>query len=108
VTRVLLAALGDAPSEPLTRLARALRDAGHEVVHAGAGQEPTGVAAAAVQEDVEVVVLVTRDAREAAPLLDILVTALIAQDARDAGVAVVEPGEDPAVVVATVARLTTE
>lgn len=36
---------------------RALRDAGHEVVHAGGTVAPDQVAATAVQEDVHVVVL---------------------------------------------------
>lgn len=48
----------DVPAgQVLPRLARALRDAGHEVVHAGQGLPEAVVVAAAVQEDVEVVVL---------------------------------------------------
>lgn len=44
--------------EPVAgRVPRALRDAGHEVVHAGGLTEPGQVAAAAVQEDVDAVVL---------------------------------------------------
>ncbi|MBC2961066.1 hypothetical protein [Nocardioides deserti] len=79
--RLLLAALSDAdasaigsegeptPSDQaLTRLARALRDAGHEVVHAGQGVDERLVTAAAVQEDVAVVVLLTPPSYDAGSL----------------------------------------
>lgn len=81
VPRLLLAALPDAdasaagseagptPSdEALTRLARALRDAGHEVVHAGQGVDERLVTAAAVQEDVAVVVLLAPPSYDAGSL----------------------------------------
>ncbi|NHC23288.1 hypothetical protein G6553_08900 [Nocardioides sp. IC4_145] len=79
--RLLLAALPDADAsaagpgaEPtqgdqaLTRLARALRDAGHEVVHAGQDVDEGLVTAAAVQEDVAVVVLLAPASYDAGSL----------------------------------------
>ncbi|MDN4173701.1 hypothetical protein QWY28_12140 [Nocardioides sp. SOB77] len=59
-----------APSveQALPRLARALRDAGHEVVHAGQDVDDALVEAAAVQEDVELVVLLAPAAHDAAAL----------------------------------------
>lgn len=47
---------GDEPGE-VVRLARALRDAGHEVIHAGPQEAVESLAAAAVQEDADVVAL---------------------------------------------------
>ncbi|WKN47761.1 hypothetical protein [Nocardioides sp. Arc9.136] len=52
----------------IVRLARALRDAGHEVVHAGQGLDEAVVVAAAVQEDVQVVVLLAPPAYDASAL----------------------------------------
>ena len=54
--RVLLAKLGlDAHTIGVTVIARALRDAGMEVIYSGLKQTPEMVAAAAVQEGVDVV-----------------------------------------------------
>jgi methylmalonyl-CoA mutase C-terminal domain/subunit len=54
--RVLLAKLGlDAHTIGVTVIARALRDAGMEVIYSGLKQTPEMVAAAAIQEDVDVV-----------------------------------------------------
>jgi methylmalonyl-CoA mutase C-terminal domain/subunit len=54
--RVLLAKLGlDSHTIGVTVIARALRDAGMEVVYSGLKQTPETVAAAAIQEDVDVV-----------------------------------------------------
>jgi methylmalonyl-CoA mutase C-terminal domain/subunit len=55
-TRVLLAKLGlDAHTVGVTVIARALRDAGMEVVYSGLRQTPEMVASTAIQEDVDVV-----------------------------------------------------
>jgi methylmalonyl-CoA mutase C-terminal domain/subunit len=54
--RVLLSKLGlDGHDRALRLLARALRDAGHEVIVTGIGATPAAVAATAVQEDVDVI-----------------------------------------------------
>ena len=54
--RVLLAKLGlDSHTIGVTVIARALRDAGMEVIYSGLKQTPEMVAATAVQEDVDVV-----------------------------------------------------
>ena len=54
--RVLLAKLGlDSHTIGVTVIARALRDAGMEVIYSGLKQTPEMVAAAAIQEDVDVV-----------------------------------------------------
>jgi len=54
--RVLLAKLGlDAHTIGVTVIARALRDAGMEVIYSGLKQTPEMVAATAIQEDVDVV-----------------------------------------------------
>ncbi|MCA9509903.1 MAG: cobalamin B12-binding domain-containing protein [Myxococcota bacterium] len=54
--RVLLAKLGlDSHTIGVTVIARALRDAGIEVVYTGLKQTPESVVAAAIQEDVDVV-----------------------------------------------------
>lgn len=47
---------GDDPGE-VVMLARALRDAGHEVIHAGPQDAVESLAAAAVQEDADLVAL---------------------------------------------------
>jgi methylmalonyl-CoA mutase cobalamin-binding subunit len=115
VTRLLLAALpgadpstagheaGPTPTEQaLTWLARALRDAGHEVVHAGQDADERLVVAAAVQEDVEVVVLVTPASYDAGPLAAELAGA--PEDGDDAVVLVaVGPDERTADMVGRVA-----
>ncbi|TFG92100.1 MAG: cobalamin B12-binding domain-containing protein [Myxococcales bacterium] len=54
--RVLLAKLGlDSHTIGVTVIARALRDAGMEVIYSGLKQTPEMVAATAIQEDVDVV-----------------------------------------------------
>ncbi len=54
--RVLLAKLGlDAHTIGVTVIAKALRDAGMEVIYSGLKQTPEMVAATAIQEDVDVV-----------------------------------------------------
>jgi methylmalonyl-CoA mutase, C-terminal domain len=56
VSRVLLAKVGfDGHDRGLKVVARVLRDAGLEVVYAGLRQTPESVAAAALQEDVDVI-----------------------------------------------------
>lgn len=53
----------DEPGE-VVMLARGLRDAGHEVIHAGPQEAVEALAAAAVQEDADVVALVLDPADE--------------------------------------------
>jgi methylmalonyl-CoA mutase cobalamin-binding domain/chain len=68
---------------------RVLRDAGHEVVHAGSLSSPEQIAAAAIQEDVDVVALVVRaDAAENSRLGDVLASAGVPE----IGISVVTPG----------------
>jgi methylmalonyl-CoA mutase C-terminal domain/subunit len=69
---------------------RLLRDAGHEVVHAGSMSEPEQIAAAAVQEDVDVVALVVAAAEEAGDVR--LGEALASAGVLDIGISVVGPG----------------
>jgi len=84
------------PEHALARLGRALRDAGHEVVHAGQGVTRAVVAAIATQEDVQVVVLLAPAAYDAGAL---------ARELGDEVVLVpVAPGERPAAVVERVAQ----
>jgi methylmalonyl-CoA mutase cobalamin-binding domain/chain len=76
--RVLLAG----PGETAARLARSLRDAGHEVVWSAADSPPDLLAVGAVQEDADVVVLHLPDG--AVPdLEDAVADALAARDASD-------------------------
>ena len=54
--RVLIAKVGlDGHDRGAKVVARTLRDAGHEVIYAGLRQTPASIAAAALQEDVDVV-----------------------------------------------------
>ena len=54
--RILLAKPGlDGHDRGVKIIARALRDAGHEVIYAGLRQTPEAVVAAAVQEDVDAI-----------------------------------------------------
>lgn len=59
--RVLLAAGSEEPDELLARLGRSARDAGDEVVLLGSGVAAEVVAATAVQEDVDAVLLAGGD-----------------------------------------------
>ena len=68
---------------------RVLRDAGHEVVHAGSLTEPEQIAAAAIQEDVDVVALVVgAEAAQDSRLSEVLASAGVP----DIGISVVAPG----------------
>jgi methylmalonyl-CoA mutase C-terminal domain/subunit len=66
-------------------VARVLRDAGHEVVYAGAVADPAQLAAIAVQEDADAVVLIADDQSLAGEVA----AALAACDAADVVVHVV-------------------
>lgn len=75
----------DGPQD-VVALARSLRDAGHEVIHAGSQEDVEPLAEAAVQEDADAVALVLDpgDESRAGPIRDLLL-------ARGAGdIAVVE------------------
>lgn len=61
--RVLLVPLGWTPEDSTSgRTARVLRDAGHEVVHGGSVSSAAQIAACALQEDVDLVLLLADDA----------------------------------------------
>ena len=65
-------------------IARALRDAGHEVVYAGAGQSPEQLVATALQEDADLIgVVVTTDGDR---LVSAVAEVLDAHGASDIGV----------------------
>lgn len=69
---------------------RVLRDAGHEVVHAGPLSTPEQIAAVAIQEDVDVVALVVgAEAAGDSRLGEVLASAGVP----DIGISVVGPGE---------------
>jgi methylmalonyl-CoA mutase C-terminal domain/subunit len=91
----------DGPA-PVVALARALRDGGHEVIHAGAQDDAEALAAAAVQEDVDVVALVTGD-DDAAGMTTRLRRLLVDRGADDIEVLA---GAGPTEVLARVAELT--
>jgi methylmalonyl-CoA mutase, C-terminal domain len=120
-TRVLLAKVGlDGHDRGLRVVARVLRDAGFEVVFAGLRQTPEMVAAAATEEDVDVVgvsmhngahltiapavIQALRDAGRATPVVvGGIVPDVDLQAMKDAGVAaVLGPGASNEEVVAAV------
>lgn len=83
--RVLLVQVpGDSDSDAFSTAARALRDAGHEVVHGGEMSSPDLVSAVAWQEDVDLVLLV--GGGEAGVLAEAL-----QNDGDGPGIAVVNP-----------------
>jgi methylmalonyl-CoA mutase C-terminal domain/subunit len=86
----------DEPSA-VVALARALRDAGHEVIHAGPQDEAEALAAAAVQEDADVVALLTGDEEEARGTTDLLLGLLGSSGADEV---LVVAGRSPAEVLA--------
>ena len=89
--RVLVVISADLLDDPSWgAVPRLLRDAGHEVVHAGALSAPEQIAAAALQEDVDVVALVAAAPGDvdAARLREVLAAA----DVPEIGVSVVTPG----------------
>lgn len=71
-------------------VARVLRDAGHEVVHAGSLAGPEQVAAAAVQEDVDVIAVVVATAEGAGESR--LREVLASSGAPDIAISVIVPG----------------
>lgn len=85
-------ASADAGADRMARAGRELRDAGHEVVHAGAGLDDAAVAVAAVQEDVDAVLLVAGDAADGDDPAAGLRQRLAAAGADDVRVLVVGPG----------------
>jgi methylmalonyl-CoA mutase, C-terminal domain len=127
-TRILIAKPGlDGHDRGAKLVARALRDAGFEVIYLGLRQRPDAIAAVAVQEDVQVVGLSilsgahipltqkTADAMRAAGADDILLVVGGTIPQRDiarletAGAAAVFPtGTDLAAVVEAIRRLTQE
>ena len=80
-------------------VARALRDAGHEVVYAGPGQSLEQLVASALQEDADLIGLVTA---EGEALVGVLGDLLRDHDAADIGV-VATSGSTVAEIVAQVA-----
>jgi methylmalonyl-CoA mutase C-terminal domain/subunit len=89
--RVLVVVSADLIDDPSWgAVPRVLRDAGHEVVHAGSLSEPAQIAAAAIQEDVDVVALVaaTAEGVEDIRLREVLSSAGVPE----IGTAVVTPG----------------
>jgi methylmalonyl-CoA mutase, C-terminal domain len=126
--RILIAKPGlDGHDRGAKLVARALRDAGFEVIYLGLRQRPDAIAAVAVQEDVQVVGLSilsgahipltqkTADAMRAAGADDILLVVGGTIPQRDiarletAGAAAVFPtGTDLAAVVEAIRRLTQE
>ncbi|WP_143261576.1 cobalamin-dependent protein [Allokutzneria sp. NRRL B-24872] len=88
MTRVVVA--GGAGADPL---ARALRDAGFEVVHIGESRDPAQVAAAVVQEDAVAVGFTDVPAESVEELRDLLV----AQGAED--VVLFRSGAEPGEIV---------
>lgn len=88
--RVLVVVSSDLIDDPSWgAVSRVLRDAGHEVVHAGSLSTPEQIAAAAIQEDVDVVALVAAaEGVEDARLRDVLASAGVP----DIGICVVTPG----------------
>lgn len=97
--RVVVAELG--PGRSLAAPARALRDAGLEVVDAGVAAGPAAVAAAAVQEDADAVVVAVPAA--SAPALAGLADALRAEGREDAVLLGLGPAAAPAGVDAAFA-----
>jgi methylmalonyl-CoA mutase, C-terminal domain len=89
--RVLVVVSSDLLDDPSWgAVPRVLRDAGHEVVHAGSLSAPEQIAAAAIQEDVDVVALVSASAEGAED--SHLREALVAVGVQDIGISVVVPG----------------
>jgi methylmalonyl-CoA mutase, C-terminal domain len=89
--RVLVVVASDLIDDPSWgAVPRVLRDAGHEVVHAGSLSAPEQIAAAAIQEDVDVVALVAASSEdvEEARLREVLASA----GAPEVGISVVTPG----------------
>ena len=98
--RVVVAELGpDHPGRSLAGPARALRDAGLEVVDAGAAPSAAALATAVVQEDADAVVAAIATAATAP--LAALVEALGAEGREDAMVVGLGPAAAPAGVAAT-------
>ena len=88
--RIVVGITGPGGSEhDLSAVARALRDAGHEVVYAGEHQSPEQIVGTAIQEDADLIALAVLGADCLAPYRRLL--ALLAdQDASD--IAVVDVG----------------
>ena len=86
-------------------VARVLRDAGHEVVYAGAVADPAQLAAIAVQEDADAIVLIADDQSLTGELAAALAEALAECDAADVVVEVVGADEAPHQVTERLASL---
>lgn len=70
-------------------VARALRDAGHEVVYTGPDQSPEQTVETSLQEDADAIVLVASGGSD--PLVVRVIGLLAACDAADVGVVAVDP-----------------
>jgi methylmalonyl-CoA mutase cobalamin-binding domain/chain len=99
--RVLVVVSTDLLEDPAWgAVPRVLRDAGHEVVHAGSLTTPEQIAAVAIQEDVDVIALVVADAgteedgpekdgpEKDGPIAEVLAAAGVAE----VGICMVSPG----------------
>ena len=96
--RVLLVCLPSDPDDQTFGVAaRALRDAGHEIVHGGAIGSAGQIAAVAFQEDVDVVLLIGGEEADG------VAAELVGSD-EDPQVRVVRPGVSRVDVAAAVAR----
>jgi len=95
MVRVLLVcAPADADDQTFGVAARALRDAGHEVVHGGSIGSAGQISAVASQEDVDVVLLIGGDEAD-------VLTAELADTGDGPAVRVVRPGASRSDVAAT-------
>ena len=100
--RVVVGGAGLAVEEhALEAVARALRDAGHEVIYAGPRQTPDQVVETAVQEDADLIALCAPD--DDPTLSDALAGLLAERDAADIAVEVFAPGATAAEVAGWVA-----
>lgn len=106
--RVLLAKVGlDGHDRGVKVIARALRDAGFEVIYTGLRQTPAMVAEAAVQEDVDAVGLSSLSGAHLT-LFPAVVQELAKRDARDIlvfGGGIIPPEDIPQLLAAGIDRL---
>ncbi|HXH77052.1 cobalamin-dependent protein [Nocardioides sp.] len=84
-----------------TSLARALRDAGHEVVYTGLQQAPEQMVETAIQEDADLIGLSAHAGADLVPLLTALVSLLRAREVEDIEVFVVGGNQEDLAVLTT-------
>jgi len=100
--RVVVGGAGLAGEEhALEAVARALRDAGHEVIYAGPHQSPDRVVETAIQEDADLIAVCAPDDHPG--LLGALTGLLTDRDAADIAVEVFAPGTTAAEVAGWIA-----